>query len=93
MKDYNGWSGEFRSASLRLTNAAKKEGWIQDPKKCNRCGQEEGILHLHNEDYDVTYYTLEKVFDRSPINITKMVPEHFIFSAYAIPAATGNMFP
>lgn len=54
MKDYKGWSGEFRSASLRLTNAAKKEGWIQDPKKCNRCGQEEGILHLHNEDYDVT---------------------------------------
>ena len=71
MKNYNGWSSEFRKASLRLTNAAKKEGWIKDPKKCNRCGQTEGILHLHNENYDATYYTLEKVFNRSPINITK----------------------
>jgi len=24
MKDYKGWSAKFRSASLRLTNAAKK---------------------------------------------------------------------
>ena len=63
MKNYNGWSSEFRKASLRLTNAAKKEGWIKDPKKCNRCGQTEGILHLHNENYDATYYTLENIYD------------------------------
>ena len=71
MKDYKGWSSNFRSASLKLTNRAKKEGWIQNPIKCNRCGQTEGILQLHNEDYDITFYTLEKVFNRSPLTITK----------------------
>jgi hypothetical protein len=71
MKDYKGWDSNFRSASLKLTNRAKEKGWIQNPTKCNRCGQTEGILHLHNEDYDITFYTLEKVFNRSPLTITK----------------------
>jgi hypothetical protein len=70
MKSYKKWSPEFRRASLKLTNKAKKHGWVQEPKCCNRCGQTEGILHLHNEDYDVTFYTLEKVFNRFPISIT-----------------------
>ena len=70
MRNYKGWSGDFRKESLKLTNAAKKMGWIENPSKCNRCGQTEGILHLHNEDYDVTYYTLKEVFDRFPISIT-----------------------
>ena len=58
MKDYNGWSSEFRKASLRLTNAAKKEGWIKDPMKCNRCGQTEGILHLHILYKSLYFYLL-----------------------------------
>ena len=70
MRNYKGWSGDFRKESLKLTNAAKKMGWIENPSKCNRCGQTEGILHLHNEDYDVTYYTLKEVFNRFPISIT-----------------------
>lgn len=70
MRNYKGWSGDFRKESLKLTNKAKKMGWIANPSKCNRCGQTEGILHLHNEDYDVTYYTLKEVFDRFPISIT-----------------------
>lgn len=71
MKHYKGWSGQFRSASLKYTNWAKKQGWIENPKKCNRCGQTEGILHLHNEDYDITYYTLKEVSERFPVSITK----------------------
>lgn len=70
MKNYKEWTGEFRKQSLKLTKAARKYGWIQDPKECNRCGQTEGILHLHNEDYDVTYYTLKDAFDRFPVSIT-----------------------
>ncbi len=70
MRNYKGWSGDFRKESLKLTNAAKKMGWIENPSKCNRCGQTDGILHLHNEDYDVTYYTLKEVFNRFPISIT-----------------------
>ena len=70
MKSYKGWSADFRNASLKLTNRAKKMGWIPQPKECRRCGQSQGILHLHNEDYDVTYYTLADVFSRFPIEIT-----------------------
>lgn len=71
MKHYKGWSPEFRKESLKLTNRAKTMGWIQNPCKCRRCGQEKGILQLHNEDYDVTYYTLREVFNRFPIEITQ----------------------
>ena len=70
MQSYKGWSPEFRKKSLRYTKRAKKLGWIPYPKKCQRCGQTEGILHTHNENYDVTYYTLHDVFNRFPISIT-----------------------
>jgi len=70
MRNYKKWSAETRKASLKLTKKARKMGWIQNPKKCNRCGQTEGILHLHNEDYDVTLNTLTEVFNRFPIFIT-----------------------
>ena len=70
MKSYKKWTPEFRTASLKLTNKAKQMGWIPDPKKCNRCNQTDGIIHLHNEDYDITLYTLEEVFNRFPIEIT-----------------------
>lgn len=71
MKSYKGWSPEFRKASLKLTNKAKTLGWIAQPKQCRRCGQTKGILHLHNEDYDVTYYTLTEAFNRFPVSITE----------------------
>ncbi len=69
MKSYKKWSAEFRKASLKHTQRAQKMGWIKYPKQCNRCGQTEGIIHTHNEDYDVTFYTLEDVFNRFPISI------------------------
>jgi hypothetical protein len=69
MKQYKKWSPEFRQASLKLTNRAKKLGWIDNPRECNRCKQTKGILHLHNEDYDITHNTLEKVFNTFPITI------------------------
>jgi hypothetical protein len=70
MRDYKQWTAQYRKDSLKLTNKAKKMGWIPQPKKCRRCGQEDGILHLHNEDYTVTHVTLTDVFNRFPISIT-----------------------
>jgi len=70
MRTYKNWTGKFRLESLKLTNKAKAQGWIPEPKECRRCKQNKGIIHLHNEDYDVTYYTLREVFDRFPISIT-----------------------
>tara|TARA_B100001059_G_scaffold160612_1_gene160161 strand:+ start:3570 stop:3968 length:399 start_codon:yes stop_codon:yes gene_type:complete len=71
MRSYKKWTPEFRKQSLKLTNKAKKMGWIPQPTKCKICHQTKGIIHLHNEDYDATYYTLKEVFDRFPIEITR----------------------
>ncbi|MBT6230481.1 MAG: hypothetical protein HOI47_27885 [Candidatus Scalindua sp.] len=70
MHKYKKWSAETRQASLKLTNKAKKMGWIPEPRKCRRCNQDKGIIHLHNEDYDVTLFTLQDVFKRFPVEIT-----------------------
>ena len=51
MKSYKGWTGEERTKSLRKTNEAIRKGIIPPAKKCNRCGQEEGIIQYHNHDY------------------------------------------
>lgn len=66
MRQYKQWSPQFRQKSLNLTNKAKTRGWIAEPEECRRCGQTEGIIHLHNEDYDVTVDTLTEVFARIP---------------------------
>jgi hypothetical protein len=68
MNDYKKWSGDFRKKSLRLTNKAKALGWLIDPSECKFCSSNKGI-HFHNEDYDVTYYTLKEVFSRKPVVI------------------------
>lgn len=71
MHKYKKWSADFRRKSLNLTNRAKRRGWIPEPRVCRRCNQDEGIIHLHNEDYDVTLYTLQEVFERKPVEITE----------------------
>lgn len=63
MRKYKKWSPEERRKSLGYTNEAKKRGWIKQPSKCNRCGQKEGILHLHNDDYDWTLDVLPLYLD------------------------------
>lgn len=63
MNSYKNWTPEQRSASLRLTNKAKEMGLIEEPKKCRICGQTEGILHLHNEDYDATLELTPKMIN------------------------------
>ena len=60
MKSYKKWTKLQRLKSLQITNKAKQMGLIKKPKKCNRCGQTKGILHLHNEDYDWTLKELPK---------------------------------
>lgn len=63
MNSYKKWSGEERTKSLKLTNKAKKMGLLEEPKKCRVCGQEKGILHTHNKDYDVTLAYVPKMLD------------------------------
>jgi len=52
MKSYKGWTAEQRMESLKKTKAAIRRGEIPPPTKCNRCGQTEGIIQYHNENYN-----------------------------------------
>jgi hypothetical protein len=51
MKSYKGWSAEQRMESFRKTMKAIEDGVIPKAHTCNRCGQKEGIIQYHNEDY------------------------------------------
>ena len=69
---YKKWSKEERAFSYNLTMAAAKLGWIKDRTACERCTQDRGIIHLHNEDYDVTLEVLQvALLDRDPPNISE----------------------
>lgn len=54
MRDYKKWSAQERTRSYNMTRQAKKLGLIPNPTRCCFCGQDRGILHYHNTDYDVT---------------------------------------
>ena len=51
MRPYNGFSGEQREEYGRLLKLEIKKGTIPPPRKCQRCGQTEGIMQYHTEDY------------------------------------------
>jgi len=53
-KNKNGkwFSGEYRVKQSRLLRDAIERGDVAPPTKCNRCGQEDGVIHTHIEDYD-----------------------------------------
>lgn len=63
MNGFQKWSGEERQKSLALTNQATRMGLLDKPKKCRVCGQDKGILHTHNKDYDVTLAYVPKMID------------------------------
>lgn len=63
MNNYKKWTGAERAKSLRYHQVAIKMGLIQPPKKCRRCGQEKGIIQIHNHDYDVSLRVLPKLID------------------------------
>lgn len=61
MKSYKKWSAEERQRSLALTNRAKRLGLIPPATKCSICGQSEGIIQYHNENYDATLQYVPKL--------------------------------
>lgn len=54
MKDCGRWTAQQRRASLYQTKKAIRNGEIPPAKElgCNRCGQTEGIIEYHNDNYD-----------------------------------------
>ena len=51
LSDYNGFPGKLREASLRRVHKLWDSGEVPRPEKCDACGQTEGTIHGHSEDY------------------------------------------
>lgn len=51
MQSYNGFSGEQRARAQRWLNAEWAAGRRRRPQRCEACGQDQGIIHAHAEDY------------------------------------------
>lgn len=51
MKDYNGFSGFQRGRAQSWLNAQWASGKLARPKVCCACGQTEGVIDAHAEDY------------------------------------------
>jgi hypothetical protein len=51
MNSYNGFSPTQRTRALRWLNAEYAAGRRSRPTSCQACGQTEGLLEAHSEDY------------------------------------------
>jgi len=51
LKDYNGFSGKQRERAQRWLNKAWTAGQLARPIECVACGQTEGVIQAHAEDY------------------------------------------
>jgi len=52
MKEYNGFSGQKRTEVQNWLKAEVKAGRVQWPTVCEACGQTEGVIDAHHEDYN-----------------------------------------
>lgn len=51
MNSYNGFSSAQRYKAQRWLNARWADGAFPRPSRCCACGQMDGIIHAHAEDY------------------------------------------
>lgn len=51
MKEYNGFPGAQRARALRWLKGEYAAGRRTRPERCDACGQTEGVLQAHSEDY------------------------------------------
>lgn len=61
MRSYKGYTEQQRKESLKKTKQAIKDGVIPVASKCNRCGQDQGIIQYHNHDYSDPIKFLEEL--------------------------------
>lgn len=51
MRDYNGFSSQQRNKAQRWLNAQWASGRLARPTQCVACGQVDGVIDAHAEDY------------------------------------------
>jgi len=67
-RNFKQWTKEERSKSGAMTRRMKAAGLIGKASKCCKCGQDKGIIQLHNEDYDTTLEIGQNVVNRIPMS-------------------------
>ncbi len=55
MKSYNGFTPQQRNAAQSWLNRQWSAGTLERPCKCCACGQTEGIIDAHAEDYSLPF--------------------------------------
>lgn len=55
MNEYNGFSGKQRELAGKWLNEQWSTGAIPKPSGCCVCGQTNGVIHAHSEDYSLPF--------------------------------------
>lgn len=55
MKSYNGFTPDQRNKAQAWLNAQWKAGTLARPSTCHACGQDQGIIDAHAEDYSLPF--------------------------------------
>lgn len=77
LKTYNGFNDKQRMKGDRIIKKAVREGKVPPPTKCERCGQTEGRIDYHVEDYSPERIldNLEAVCGRCHYYIHREMPQ------------------
>jgi len=93
MKSYKQWSAAERTASLKKTNQAIKDGLIPQATKCERCGQTEGKVMYHNEDYSDPIKYLVSMCWRCHMILHSQYRAPMACDKYWLEIKAGKMYP
>lgn len=55
MKAYNGFSAQHRQRALKWFREEQKQGRRAYPTRCDACGQDQGLIDSHSEDYSAPF--------------------------------------
>lgn len=77
MKAYNGYSGELRNEAQRWLNMMVATGEMHRPGRCCACGQTQGVIDMHAEDYSKPF--AKGKTDKFPLCITCHLAVHCRF--------------
>lgn len=96
MRPYNGFSGEARARASAWIRGERRAGRLPKPEECGACGQREGQLDDHAEDYSEPFGPQTVQFPlcyRCHMMLHCRFTSSEAFEAYRAAVATGIRFP
>lgn len=93
MKDYNGFTGNQRNKVATIIRKAINNGKIQPPQKCDICGQNEGQMHYHLEDYSKPLENLKPICVGCHMRLHIRFEYPNLWKKYLLDIRAGKMSP